>query len=80
VVIKTSKAMQYHLIVMVLAEYSSSYSLFASHMMLVWPCSTQQHFNHFAAHSRSPHNVQHSPSRFWLGCLACSHLCLCAHL
>jgi len=31
---KQNKAMQYHLIVMVLAEYSSSYSLFACHMML----------------------------------------------
>jgi len=44
VVIKTSKAMQYHFIVMELAEYSSSYSLFASHMMLVWPCSNSATF------------------------------------
>ena len=42
--------MQYHLIVMVLAEYSSSYSLFACHMMLATSifyfdlAQTQQHF------------------------------------
>ena len=45
VVIKTKqKVMQFqpfHLIVMVLAEYSSSHSLFACHMMLA---QTQQHF------------------------------------
>jgi len=32
--LKQNKVMLYHLIVMVLAEYSSSYSLFACHMML----------------------------------------------
>jgi len=31
---KQNKAMQYHLLLMVLAEYSSSYSLFACHTML----------------------------------------------
>jgi len=42
VVIKTKqKVMQFHLILMVLAEYSSSHSLFACRMMLA---QTQQHF------------------------------------
>jgi len=32
--------MQYYLLMMVLAEYSSSYSLFAHHMMLATPILT----------------------------------------
>jgi len=51
---------------MVLAEYSSSYSLFVflqCWQHLFWPCSNSAIFpNHCAACSRSPHNVLHSPS------------------
>jgi len=52
---------------MVLAEYSSSYSLFASHdvgnIYVFWPCSNSATFpNHCAACLRLPHNVLHSPS------------------
>ena len=40
--------MQYHVLMMVLTEYSSSYSLFACHMMLATSifdlAQTQQHF------------------------------------
>ena len=58
--------MQYHLIMMVLAEYSSSYSL----LPVIWCwqhlfdlAQTQQHFQTIMQLcSRTPHNVLHSPS------------------
>ena len=60
------KAMQYHLLMVVLAEYSSSYSLFAHHIMLassIWLRSNTANFpNHCAARSLLPHNLVNSPS------------------
>ena len=52
--------MQYHLIVMVLAEYSSSYSLFACHTMLATSILTLLKLSNISkplCSSRSPHNV-----------------------
>ena len=66
----TGTRMHYHPIVMVLAEYSSSYSLFACHMMLATSILTllmqsQQHFQTI---------VQLTHARPTMSCI---HLVLC---
>ena len=54
--------MQYHLIVMVLAEYSCSYSLFADVGNIYFDLAqAQQHFQSIV-HSHLPHNVQQDPN------------------
>jgi len=59
--LQQNKEMHYHLLMMVLAEYSSSYSLFACRMMLATSILTLLNSatfpNHCAARSRLAHNV-----------------------
>ena len=57
--------MQYQLLVMVLAEYSSSHSLFACHMIYFDPAQTQQHFQTIM-------QLAHA-----LPTMSCIHLVLC---
>jgi len=61
VVIKQNTVMQYNLLMMVLAEYSSSYSLFACHITLATSSLTLLKLSNFSYFTRSPHNVLHSP-------------------
>jgi len=69
--------MQYRLLMMVLAEYSSSYSLFACHMMLATIyfdlAQTQQHFQTIVQLAQAfPHNVMYSLSKLEKVCVNCS--------